>query len=121
MTAEQEAHLVPLVVSTADQGTLADQVLLADSPATWVSTTGASAESARRETLWLISESGARYGVPFDDEALQSLGLKNVAPRLAPWPLLRVWPAGPELSKQAAMTMHDTLAGSAAPITEQGR
>ncbi|CAN3132426.1 type VII secretion protein EccB (plasmid) [Mycobacterium sp. smrl_JER01] len=121
VTAEQEAHLVPLVVSTADQGTLADQVLLADSPATWVSTTGASAESARRETLWLISESGARYGVPFDDEALQSLGLKNVAPRLAPWPLLRVWPAGPELSKQAAMTMHDTLAGSAAPITEQGR
>lgn len=121
VTAEQEAHLVPLVVSAEDQGTLADQVLLADNPATWVSTTGASAESARRETLWLISESGARYGVPFDDEALQSLGLKNVAPRLAPWPLLRVWPAGPELSKQAAMTMHDTLAGAAAPITEQGR
>jgi type VII secretion protein EccB len=119
--AEQEAHLVPLVVGSEDQGKLADQVLLADNPATWVSTTGASADSARRETLWLISESGARYGVPFDDEALQALGLKNAAPRLAPWPLLRVWPAGPELSRQAAMTMHDTLAGSAAPITEQGR
>ena len=120
MTAEQEAHLVPLVVASEDQGRLADQVLLADNPATWVSTTGASADSARRETLWLISESGARYGVPFDDEALQALGLR-IAPRLAPWPLLRVWPAGPELSKKAAMTMHDTLAGSAAPITEQGR
>lgn len=121
VTAEQEAHLVPLVVANEDQGRLADQVLLADNPATWVSTTGASADSARRETLWLISESGARYGVPIDDEALQALGLKDVAPRLAPWPLLRVWPAGPELSKKAAMTMHDTLAGSAAPITEQGR
>ena len=121
VTAEQEAHLVPLVVANEDQGRLADQVLLADNPATWVSTTGASADSARRETLWLISESGARYGVPFDDEALQALGLKDVAPRLAPWPLLRVWPAGPELSKKAAMTMHDTLAGSAAPIIEQGR
>ncbi|BBY96398.1 ESX-2 secretion system ATPase EccB2 (plasmid) [Mycobacterium gallinarum] len=121
VTAEQEAHLVPLVVGREDQGKLADQVLLADNPATWVSTTGASADSVRRETLWLVSESGARYGVPFDDEALQALGLKNVAPRLAPWPLLRVWPPGPELSKQAAMTMHDTLAGSAAPITEQGR
>lgn len=121
LTAEQEAHLVPLVVSSEDQGRLADQVLLADSPATWVSTTGASPDSTRRETLWLISESGARYGVPFDDESLQALGLKQVGPRLAPWPLLRVWPAGPELSRQAAMTMHDTLAGAAAPITNQGR
>lgn len=121
VTAEQESHLVPLVVSSEDQGKLADQVLLGDSPVTWVSTTGASSDSARRETLWLISESGARYGVPFDDEALQALGLKNVAPRLAPWPLLRVWPAGPELSRQAAMTMHDTMTGSAAPITGQGR
>ncbi|AFM20640.1 Protein of unknown function (DUF690) (plasmid) [Mycolicibacterium chubuense NBB4] len=119
--AEQESHLVPLVVGSQDQGKQADQVLLADRPATWVSTTGANADSTRRETLWLISESGARYGVPFDDDALQALGLKNTAPRLAPWPLLRVWPAGPELSRQAAMTMHDTLAGPAAPITGQGR
>jgi type VII secretion protein EccB len=121
VTPGQESHLVPLVVGSEDQGKLADQVLLADNPVTWVSTTGASADSARRETLWLVSDNGARYGVPFDDEALQALGLKNVAPRLAPWPLLRVWPAGPELSRQAAMTMHDTLAGSAAPITQQGR
>jgi type VII secretion protein EccB len=122
VTVEQEAHLVPLVVSTRDRGAVADQVLLAGSPATWVSTTGASPDSARRETLWLISESGVRYGVPFDDETLRALGLKDVAPRLAPWPLLRVWPAGPELSRQAAMTMHDTLAGPAAPTTvDQGR
>lgn len=121
VTAEQESHLVPLVVSSDDQGKLADQVLLAESPATWVSTTGASPDSARRETLWLISESGARYGVPFDDAALQALGLKNVVPLLAPWPLLRVWPAGPELSREAAMTMHDTMTGSAAPMTGQGR
>lgn len=122
VTAEQDAHLVPLVVSAADRGTVADQVLLAGSPTTWVSTTGASPDSARRETLWLISESGVRYGVPFDEETLRALGLKDVAPRLAPWPLLRVWPAGPELSRQAAMTMHDTLAGPAAPTTmEPGR
>lgn len=121
VTAEEESHLVPLVVSSDDQGKLADQVLLAKSPATWVSTTGASPDSARRETLWLISESGARYGVPFDDAALQALGLKNAAPLLAPWPLLRVWPAGPELSKEAAMTMHDTMTGSAAPMSGQGR
>lgn len=122
VTAEQEAHLVPLVVSVKDQGTVADQVLLAGSPATWVATTGASLNSARRETLWLISASGVRYGVPFDEETLRALGLKGVAPRVAPWPLLRVWPAGPELSRRAAMTMHDTLAGPAAPMTaEQGR
>jgi type VII secretion protein EccB len=115
VSVEQEAHLVPLVLSTQDRGTVADQVLLADGAATWVSTTGESPDSARRETLWLISESGVRYGVPFDEETLRALGLKDVTPRLAPWPLLRVWPAGPELSRQAAMTMHDTLSGPAAP------
>lgn len=121
VTAEQDAHMVPLVVSAQDQGKIADQVLLSENPATWVSTTGASVDSSRRETLWLISESGARYGVPFDDEALKALGVKDSPARLAPWPLLQVWPAGPELSKKAAMTMHDTVAGSAAPMSEQGR
>lgn len=121
VTAEQEPHLAPQVIGSQNQGVLADQVLLADTPATWVSTTGASADSARRETLWLISDDGARYGVPFDDDALQALGLKNIAPRLAPWPLLRVWPSGPELSPAAAKLMHDTQTGSATPVTEQGR
>ncbi len=39
VTPEQEAHVVPLWWADQDQGKSADQVLLADSPATWVSTT----------------------------------------------------------------------------------
>ncbi|MCH9729738.1 MAG: type VII secretion protein EccB [Actinomycetia bacterium] len=122
VTAQQEAHLVPLVVSAEDRGTVADRVLLSESPATWVATTGATLDSTRRETLWLISGSGVRYGVSFDEETLRALGLKNVAPSPAPWPMLGAWPAGPELSRQAAMTMHDTMAGptTAKPV-EQGR
>lgn len=122
VTADQESHLVPLVVSAKDRGAVADQVLLSGSAATFVSTTGASADSARRETMWLISESGVRYGIPFDGDSMNALGLNTGQLRLAPWPLLRIWPAGPELSRQAAMTKHDTLTGPAAPVTvEQGR
>lgn len=120
MTADQERHLVPLVISDKDRGTLADRVLLGDGAATFVSTTGASADSARRETMWLINESGVRYGVPFDGDSAKALGLGADMLRLAPWPLLRVWPAGPELSRQAAMTVHDTVTGPAAPMTKQG-
>lgn len=120
--ADQESHLVPLVISDDDQGSVANQVLLAEQPATFVSTTGSSTDSSRRETMWLIGESGVRYGVPYDEATLKALGLNTSQMRLAPWPLLKVWPAGPELSRAAAMTMHDTLTGPPAPVTgEQGR
>jgi hypothetical protein len=69
--------------------------------------------------MWLISESGVRYGVPFDEKAMRALGLGSEQLRLAPWPLLRLWPAGPELSREAAMTQHDTLAGPVAPVAVQ--
>lgn len=119
---DQDAHLVPLVISDADEGSAANQVLIADNAATFVSTTGANSDSSRRETLWLIGKSGVRYGVSFDGSTAKALGLNASELRLAPWPLLKVWPAGPELSRAAAMTMHDTLAGPAAPMTDgQGR
>lgn len=115
--AAQEANLVQLVVAAQDRGRLADQVLLSDGAATFVSTTGASVDSARRETMWLFDGSGVRYGVPFDAESMKALGVATGQLRLAPWPLLRVWPAGPELSRQAAMVMHDSLVGQAVPVS----
>ncbi|HUO41309.1 MAG TPA: type VII secretion protein EccB, partial [Mycobacterium sp.] len=98
-------------------GVQADQVLLADQPATFVSTTGSAPDSPQRETMWLISESGVRYGVPFDEEALRALGLAVAENRPAPWAMLQVWPAGPELSRAAALTVHDSAVGAAAPLS----
>lgn len=113
ISSAQQGQLVNLVGGGHD-GVQANQVLLSRQPATFVTTTGAALDSPRRQTLWLISESGARYGVPFDDEALRALGLAISAVRPAPWSMLQVWPAGPELSRAAAMTVHDSLNGAAA-------
>jgi type VII secretion protein EccB len=114
----QHDKLVPLV-GGGTNGVQADQVLLADAPATFVSTTGSAPESPQRETMWLISDSGVRYGVPFDQQALQALGLATAQSRPAPWAMLQVWPAGPELSRTAALTVHDSAIGAAAPVTTQ--
>lgn len=95
-------------------GVQADQVLLSDQPATFVTATGLALDSPRRQSLWLISGSGKRFGVPFDQESLKALGLAAVgrqqgvsdAVRSAPWAMVQVWPAGPELSKAAANKEH---------------
>ncbi len=115
---EQHDRLVPLVRGDAG-GVQADQVLLAGQPATFVSTTGSAPDSPQRETMWLLSDSGVRYGVPFDENALRALGLATAQNRPAPWAMLQVWPAGPELSRTAALTVHDSAVGPAAPVTTQ--
>lgn len=112
---DQQARLVSLV-GGGSNGVQANQVLLSGQPATFVTTTGAALDSPRRQTMWLISETGSRYGVPFDENTLRALGLTAAQVRPAPWPMLQVWPAGPELSRAAALTVHDSLDGAAAPV-----
>ena len=118
ISSDQHQKLVPLV-GGANGGLHADQVLLADQPASFVSTTGSAPDSPHRVALWLLSVSGVRYGVPFDDQALQALGLSTPQNRRAPWAMLQVWPEGPELSRPAALTVHDSAVGPAAPVTTQ--
>jgi type VII secretion protein EccB len=116
ITSDQQARLVPLV-GGGNGGVQAQQVLVSSQPATFVTTTAAALDSPVRETMWLISDSGARYGVAFDEAALRALGLAVSQIRPAPWSMLQVWPAGPVLSRPAAMTVHDSLTGAAAPVT----
>ena len=68
--------------------------------------------------MWLLDMTGVRYGVPLGDNgAVQGgLGLKLEQARLAPWSMLQVWPAGPELSRAAALTAHGASDGSAAAL-----
>ncbi|MCA4761693.1 type VII secretion protein EccB [Mycobacterium sp. SMC-2] len=102
---DQRAKVVPLV-GAGNGGVQANQVLVGDRASTFVSTTGQALDSPARETMWLISSTGSRYGVPFDENSVQALGLVLSQVRPAPWSMLQVWPAGPELSRAAALTVH---------------
>jgi len=116
---DQEAQLVSLVGGSSD-GVQANQVLLSGQPATFVTTTGEALGSPARETMWLISPTGSRYGIPFDDNALQALGLALSQVRPAPWSMLQVWPAGPELSRAAALVVHGPSEAAVLP-TKHGQ
>jgi type VII secretion protein EccB len=60
-------------------------------------------------TRYLITDTGVRFAI-HDDDAAHDLGLAEATP--APWPLLTLLPAGPELSRHNASTARDTVAGS---------
>ena len=83
--------------------------------------------SPRGESLWWIADNGVRFGVETAGQAeaqtRQALGLDG-PPTPAPWAVIRWLPAGPALSRAAALTEHDTLAPDASPaplvIPQQG-
>jgi hypothetical protein len=58
---------------------------------------------------YLITDTGVRFAV-HDDDAAHALGVDDAGP--APWPLLTLLPAGPELSRQNASIAHDVVPGS---------
>lgn len=64
---------------------------------------------ANAGTRYLIADTGVRFAVP-DDDAAADLGLGQPSP--APWPLLTLLPAGPELSRPNASVARDTVAGA---------
>lgn len=60
-------------------------------------------------TRYLVTDTGVRFAV-HDDDAAHDLGLGEATP--APWPLLTLLPAGPELSRHGASVARDAVAGS---------
>lgn len=60
-------------------------------------------------TRYLIVDTGVRFAIP-DDDAAHDLGLSEPTP--APWPILTLLPAGPELSRRGASIARDAVAGS---------
>ena len=65
---------------------------------------------------YLVTDTGVRFGVQ-DAESAAALGLPDQAPE-APWQILRLFADGPELSRAAALVVHDGMAadpGSAPP------
>ncbi|MDQ1249417.1 MAG: hypothetical protein QG597_3792 [Actinomycetota bacterium] len=98
----------------------ADKVFFGPDYANYVITTGNEETSSSQETLWWVSDSGARFGVPRDEETLRSLGF-DTPPKPAPWSVLRLLAPGPELTKTAALIRHDTLSTNAGGTLEKPR
>ncbi|MCG5433049.1 type VII secretion protein EccB [Mycobacterium sp. MYCO198283] len=114
-----ENHLLQLVKSGPSTGGLeADQVYMSPGATNLVQTTSAAPDATSRESLWWISDQGVRFGIAFDDETLRALGVQPKQARQAPWPLVRLFAAGPALTRPDALTQHDTLdpADESAPL-----
>ncbi|MGH3560520.1 MAG: type VII secretion protein EccB, partial [Mycobacterium sp.] len=69
---------------------------------------GNDAEATTTESLWWLSFSGVRFGVPNTREVRTALGLTS-EPAPAPWVALRLLAPGPTLSREDALVRHDTL------------
>jgi hypothetical protein len=105
----QVDKVVELVKSDGPPGLQADRVFLGPDYANYVVSTGNSASSSTMESLWWVSESGVRFGVPREEDSLRALGFKTHTPRPAPWWALRLLAPGPVLSRADALVRHNTL------------
>ncbi|AGC62241.1 type VII secretion protein EccB [Mycobacterium liflandii 128FXT] len=89
-------------------GREADQVYFGPNFANFVAVTGNNPAAQTTESLWWLTEAGARFGVEDTKEAREALGL-GLTPSPAPWVVLRLLPQGPTLSRADALVEHDTL------------
>ena len=99
---------VVTLVKADTTGREADQVYFATNYANFVAVTGNQPGAQTAESLWWITDAGARFGVDDNKEAREALGL-TLQPSLAPWVALRLLPQGPTLSRADALVEHDTL------------
>ena len=107
VTAKDMGKVVSLVKADTT-GRQADQVFFGPDYANFIAVTGNDPGATTTESLWWLTDAGARFGVDGTREALEALGLKT-RPSLAPWVALRLLPQGPTLSRADALVEHDTL------------
>ena len=95
----------PVNLASADgSGAALDQVYVAPGTGEHVVLTGIEPDSRRVATPFYISDAGVRYGLG-GTETGAILGLPE--PLRAPWPMVALLPAGPELSREAAAVTRD--------------
>jgi type VII secretion protein EccB len=109
---ESDSRMVHLVKDAgSDRDAVeADQVYIGPGATNLVMTTNADPISVSRDSMWWISDQGVRYGIALEDSALKPLGIATASARQAPWALIRVLAPGTALSRDDALTQHDTLA-----------
>ncbi|GAB7143597.1 type VII secretion protein EccB [Mycobacterium riyadhense] len=104
----KEMKRVVELVKADMSGREADQVYFGPNYANFVAVTGNNPAAQTAESLWWLTNAGARFGVEDTKEAREALGL-TLQPSLAPWVALRLLPQGPTLSRADALVEHDTL------------
>lgn len=104
---DSQNRIVSLVKADTT-GSEADKVFFGPDFANFVAVTGNNPGAQTAESLWWLSEEGARFGVDGSRDVRTALGL-TVTPSPAPWVALRLLPQGPTLSKADALVEHDTL------------
>ncbi|MCV7195014.1 type VII secretion protein EccB [Mycobacterium angelicum] len=105
---QHEMKRVVSLVKADMTGREADQVYFGPNFANFVAVTGNNPAAQTVESLWWLTNAGARFGVEDSKEARDALGL-TLQPSLAPWVALRLLPQGPTLSRADALVEHDTL------------
>ena len=75
----------------------------------YVRSIGLRDDGASTGVLYFVTESGVVFGLR-DEDTAKHLGLAG-APVPAPWPILARLPRGPELSKDAASIVRDSVSG----------
>jgi type VII secretion protein EccB len=106
--AAKEMSKVVSLVKADTTGREADQVYFGPDHANFVAVTGNDPGAKTTESLWWLTDAGARFGVDDTRDVREALGLKT-SPSLAPWVALRLLPQGPTLSRADALVEHDTL------------
>ena len=94
----------PVIPVGADgPGPRVDEIRVAPGSTHNVRVTGMDPRSSRRHGRLVISDTGVRYAVD-DEPTARVLGLGE--PGLAPWPIVRLLPSGPDLSRAQALVAH---------------
>ncbi len=84
-------------------------VLMLPGATNFVTSTSGGITADSRESLFWVADNGVRFGIAADDSTVRALGLDPGSAAQAPWPLLRTFPAGPALSRQASLVTRDTV------------
>ncbi|MDG4664012.1 type VII secretion protein EccB [Mycobacterium sp. 236(2023)] len=97
-----------VVLAQADgEGPAVDSVAVPTGRSVFVRSVALTGDGRTSGSLFLVADTGVRYGIR-DDESAAALGLADV-PAPAPWPVLAVLPRGPELSRGGASVVRDGL------------
>ncbi|CAN5197531.1 type VII secretion protein EccB [soil metagenome] len=109
----------PVRLATADgSGPGLDSVYLEPGTGEYVQATGVDGAGQQAGRLFYVNDLGLRFHLS-DSPTAEALGVVGVggpegaenAAQPAPWPVLSLLPPGPELSQQAALLVHDGMAG----------
>ena len=107
----------PVGLATGDgNGPGLDSVYVRPGTGEFVQASGCETDSRSVGQLFYVSDTGVRYHIK-DLPTANALGVTGVheprsdvdVPQLAPWPVLALLPAGPELSQDAALVSHDGM------------